>query len=130
MKERDFFYWLQGAFELVGVTAINYSNIQVVKAHANLVRETQKIEIDRDGAAAPLGEAFTTIEKLIGDYEDYTAARPQVVVKMQTVLAAQFQHVIDPSFGGPEVQDKLNAAHSAGGPIIGGTGPNGEVYRC
>jgi hypothetical protein len=52
-------------------------------------------------------------------------------------LALVFKHEIDPSAGGPEQQKVLNQIHEAtktdpGGrpPQIGGTGPDGQVYRC
>ena len=56
-------------------------------------------------------------------------------------LAMVFVHEIDPSFGGPEKQAKLDAAHApTGNPLIdhpkskpsalGGTGPGGVLYRC
>lgn len=47
-------------------------------------------------------------------------------------LAMVFVHEIDPSFGGPEKQAKLDEVHkvnpSPSG--IGGTGPGGVLYRC
>ena len=129
MKERDFFYWFQGAFELVGVTAISTSNVHIVLNHIALVLETDHLEAQK-GITPPLSENFQAIRKLVLDYQEYKDSRAQIAVKIQKTLADQFQHVIDPSFGGPEVQEKLNAAHSVGGLSIGGTGPNGEVYRC
>ncbi len=51
-------------------------------------------------------------------------------------LALVFKHEIDPSQGDLKHQDQLNLIHNpnssaAPGSIqFGGTGPNGEVYRC
>lgn len=54
-------------------------------------------------------------------------------------LALVFVHEIDPSAGDAAHQAKLNKLHAAskkkpkpptGGGPIGGTGPNGIVYRC
>lgn len=47
---------------------------------------------------------------------------------IQRHLAMVFKHEIDPSMGGKEHQQELNAAHKP--PQIGGTGPDGTVYRC
>lgn len=49
-------------------------------------------------------------------------------------LAMVFKHEIDPSYGNEKAQQALSALHGAGAkaspPVIGGTGPNGEVLRC
>lgn len=48
-------------------------------------------------------------------------------------LALVFQHDIDPKAGPPEVQQKLNEAHSGLQPgtlKIGGAAPGGGLYRC
>jgi len=54
-------------------------------------------------------------------------------------LALVFVHDIDPKAGGPEVQKILQDIHDAAAqqppppglrPQIGGTGPDGTVYRC
>lgn len=48
-------------------------------------------------------------------------------------LAMVFKHEIDPSMGGPKEQAILNQIHDdqKTNPLkLGGTGPNGEVYRC
>lgn len=54
-------------------------------------------------------------------------------------LAMVFHHEIDPSYGTEKTQEALTAIHQ-GGPVhqpigsgqvkIGGTGPNGIMYRC
>lgn len=52
-------------------------------------------------------------------------------------LALVFAHEIDPSAGGPAEQATLNAIHQglkdqkkSEPPKIGGTGPDGTIYRC
>ena len=44
-------------------------------------------------------------------------------------LSLVFKHDIDPQQGTPDHQAELQAIHD-GKPKIGGTGPDGEVYRC
>ena len=126
MNERDFFYWLQGAFEMNGATCLHETNANVAIQHAELVVKT----VELSEAPAPLSERFFDIKRLLADFIEYKPSRPQIAVKIQATLAAQFQHVIDPSFGGPEVQAQLNAIHAGNDHNLGGTGPNGEIYRC
>lgn len=45
-------------------------------------------------------------------------------------LAMVFKHDLDPQQGSLEHQAELQAIHDSGRPQFGGTGPNGEVYRC
>lgn len=39
MNERDFFYWLQGFFELSGAAELNRQQVKVIKEHMSLVAE-------------------------------------------------------------------------------------------
>lgn len=57
---------------------------------------------------------------------DVVLTPPQVDI-IKNHLNMVFVHDIDPSMGGPEKQEALNAAHK---PAIGGILPNGLVARC
>lgn len=37
MTERDFYYWLQGFFELSGATELSEKQVQIIKEHMSLV---------------------------------------------------------------------------------------------
>lgn len=37
MNERDFYYWLQGFFELSGAKELNQRQVQIIKEHMELV---------------------------------------------------------------------------------------------
>jgi len=54
---------------------------------------------------------------------------PPQVEMVRNHLAMVFIHDLDPKAGPPSVQQQLQSVHDAG-KKIGGTGPNGEVYRC
>jgi len=47
-------------------------------------------------------------------------------------LAMVFKHEIDPSAGTPEHQAELSSLHEGKPPLepIGGSGPDGVIYRC
>lgn len=124
MKERDFFYWLQGAYEIVGVTAVSVHNIDIIENHANLVKETLRLQGEEPSIA------FLAICDLISQHKAAPDRRDcaRISVQMQKTLSHQFEHVIDPSFGGQDVQDQLNAVHAGGFQPM--KGKDGEVYRC
>lgn len=39
MNERDFFYWLQGFFELAGTNTLSEKQVEMIKEHMTLVAE-------------------------------------------------------------------------------------------
>lgn len=41
MNERDFFYWLQGFFEISETKTLSKKQVQVIKDHMKLVAEKQ-----------------------------------------------------------------------------------------
>ena len=57
------------------------------------------------------------------------AISPTKAAMIQKHLALVFKHEIDPSMGGPAEQAMLNDIHNPP-PRIGGTGPDGTLYRC
>jgi len=105
MSPHDFFYWLQGFFELTGPESqaltdqqLNciVSHIDLVRAHGTLDERTIKISMVIDG--------------IIAGWIDRSRGTKAVV----DLVAQQFAHVIDPKAGGPERQEHLNAIHNLG----------------
>lgn len=120
MKANEFCYWLQGYFELCeaqGLSAkLDGAAARCIEAHLALVA---KVEPDHSNVFV----AWMTdhLRKLSPVGPDATLIR--------RYLAAQFQHVIDPSYDGD--QAKLNAVHA--GKIdgtMGGVSQIGVTYRC
>ena len=49
---------------------------------------------------------------------------------IQTHLSLVFAHELDKQHGDAEEQASLQAIHDGNRLKLGGTGPNGEIYRC
>lgn len=115
MRENEFFYWIQGYFELAGDGAgpLSASQVETIVSHIMLVESR--------------GENLASAAVMIRLFKDGMLSAENLTTKLRELSAAQFLHVIDPSAGGPEVQAKLNAIH---GPQIGGKGPGGVLMRC
>lgn len=62
----------------------------------------------------------------LSTWSDPKGLEPHQVSAIRAHLALVFKHEIDPSAGPPEKQAELNKIHGQ----IGGTGPQGQVYRC
>lgn len=117
MRINEFFYWLQGYFEISG-TADDLTSEQctIILRHLDLV------DVGKGGSpdAARLGKMRTLLDLAV----EGTLLRGIATEKIRSEVSEQFIHVIDPAAGGPEVQAKLNAIHN--GP---GTG-YGPGKRC
>ena len=116
MRENEFFYWIQGYFELAGDDAgpLTASQVECIVNHVMLVESR--------------GENLAAAAVMIRLFKDGMFSAENLTTKLRELSAAQFLHVIDPSAGGPEVQAKLIAIH--GPPQIGGKGPGGVLMRC
>lgn len=99
-------------------------NIDIIENHANLVKETLRLQEEEPSMA------FLALCDLISQYKAAPDRRDcaRISVQMQNTLKHQFQHVIDPSFGGQEVQDQLNAVHAGG--FKPKKDKDGGVMRC
>jgi hypothetical protein len=121
MNTTEFFYWLQGYFELSGTTEpLTADQAKCITRHTALVRE-----VWARARTVPLPEKLIVIEALataIVNGADGSAITPQI----RASIHEQFEHVIDPAAGGPEQQAKLDAIHSGGKPWR----PGEPVYRC
>lgn len=121
MSPNEFFYWLQGYFELLGAEVPPLTDHQIdciVRhdrlVHASHVRPEQMIKI---GVMLDLMRS--------GDFD-----RAKGTESVRRMVAHQFQHVIDPQAGGELEQQVLNGIHGETF-TIGGIDPKtGAVYRC
>ncbi len=118
MHTNEFFYWLQGFFELSGADAQPLTDWQIdcIVRHDRLVAAT-------DGAR---GEQMIKIGVMLDLMRDGTVDRAKGTESIRRAVAQQFQHVIDPQAGDDSQQAKLNTIHQ----WIGGANPTGAVYRC
>mgnify|MGYP003423165044 FL=1 len=120
MEETNFWYWLQGGFELSRSSVpLTVDQFDCINKHALLVGATHL----NPKRSAKLTQLMTVAE--LGRQNLMPAENATVVIK--TLAAEQFQHVIDPQAGPPEVQAKLNNIH---GPPMGGHRPDGVTLRC
>lgn len=116
MRINEFFYWLQGYFEIrrvVDVADLAAEQFTCILRHLDLV------DVGKGGSpdAARLGKIRAIVEFAIDGSMTVEAA----CKKIKTEVHEQFVHVIDPAAGGPEIQAMLNAVHSP---------PGKPAYRC
>jgi hypothetical protein len=107
MNDRDLAYWIQGAFEIGGISAISDAQAAVILRHVALVRV-----IDPTSVFASQVDAVVRNVKEPGARAD----------TLRPVVAGLFLHVIDPGHPNPKAAD---AAH---GHLT--ESPFGPVYRC
>ena len=97
MKPTEFFYWLQGYFELSGPnSAIDSKQATTILCHIQLISENER------GAGVYKIQALAEIAKDHG---------LDVTSKIKAAVSDVFEHVIDPLAGPQDVQDKLNNIH-------------------
>lgn len=113
MRSNEFFYWLQGYFELCGELShgerpefLTTKQCECIARHLELVAVS-------DPEAGRLGKIRAIVEFMI----DGSITTEAGSAKIRTEVSAQFVHVIDPA-AGPEAQAKLNEIHS------------GRLQRC
>lgn len=118
MTESEFFYWLQGFFELTlcdGPALLSKARAECVKQHIALTRAVLR-------RGQQLGERVARIEMAIDMLIDAPPMAEDLTRRIRAEVDAQFQHVIDPQAGDAEQQAKLNALHH---------GPNTDaIMRC
>lgn len=98
MKAVEFCYWLQGYFELSDIAepcALTGKQVACIKAHLALVAA---VDPNHDNVFVEWLGAF------INDPPHSSGT-----AKIRRMLAAQFRHVIDPSYGGDK--STLQAIH-------------------
>ena len=111
MKAQEFFYWLQGYFELTGSDKISPSQAECILRHSDLVLAADKAPPLTIGAIRALCIAITN------GLED-----SRIQDQICAIVDSHFEHVIDPQAGGADVQDRFNYIHNGG--------PGGPVMRC
>lgn len=118
MKAIEFCYWLQGYFELSewpDVTALQAKQVACIRAHLALVAT---VDPNHENMFVEwLGSFLSNPPHATG------------TARIRRMLAAQFQHVIDPSYSGDKAT--LQAIHDGKPGTIpsGGLSPD-VVYRC
>lgn len=123
MSPQDYFYWLQGYFELTdnhdaqgigGLGVFTPWQVACIIKHDDLVAAQQ-----------PRGEAMIKIRAVLDMMSDQLIDPAAGTTRIRSIVAATFEHFIDPAAGGSDVQEKLNAIHSPRPPQ-----GNGPAYRC
>ena len=115
MTSRDFFYWLQGLFELSeDLTCLSANQIVLIQKHLALVFKSQ-VDASRN-ADANVGARFCSwLEGFLEGKEDETLEAASVS-KIRERLNDQFLHAIDPTF---QNRDELSEMHSGRKPEDG-----------
>lgn len=114
MSPNEFFYWLQGFFELSDTPGpLSMTQADCIGRHVALVMHWLG-EGKQGGGAHPqtiarLHEVRTFAKLLIDARPD--AMREEFTTQIRTIVHEQFVHVIDPQAGDAETQEKLNEIH-------------------
>jgi len=117
MQINEFFYWLQGYFEVRGIiTAADLTTEQLtcIRQHIELVSLTLSRRVDTG--------RFDKIKAIVDFAIDGSMHIDTATAKIKAEVHDQFVHVIDPAAGGSDAQAQLNAVH--------GTIPNKPGMRC
>lgn len=96
MTETEFFYWLQGYFELsalMGVVTLNDKQVDCIRKHLQLVDKP--------------GERLVEIRVMLR----MGTLNERLITSLREVISEQFQHVIDPAAGDEKTQKRLNKIH-------------------
>lgn len=121
MTNRDFFYWLQGHFELGAPnTYIDKRQADLILRHAAMVQDVGERTVE-----------VRTLARLLVREPDVDSA-VSITNEMREIVNGEFLHVLDPQDGGLEAQAKLNAIHAAN-PHLNPNAPkrpDGATMRC
>lgn len=109
MKNIEFFYWLQGYFEIGMVDELNHDQIEIIQNHIKLVKKCVE-EHDR------------TVHNFIYKVEGYLSAIkelkteteiPYVVLALRNDLSSLFKYEVDQleDKGDPDLKEKLADIH-------------------
>jgi hypothetical protein len=127
MTPNEYFYWLQGYFEIHGgdVPPLSDAQIERIVRHDRLVSAAGNVR----------GEQMIKIGVVLDLMRSGDVDRAKGTESVRRMVAQQFQHVIDPQAGDADQQQILNNIHgvtATSGPfIMGGVDPKtGAVYRC
>lgn len=106
MSESEFYYWLQGAFEIAGISVITDAQKEIILRHVAFVATR----------VAPLPNGVAKVEAVLG--VDSPEERARLV---QGILALMFVH-IDKQHPNPTAADFAHFGH--------GHRPGPLTYRC
>lgn len=117
MRANEFFYWLQGYFEIRGIVCpadLTAEQFTCILRHLDLV------DVGKGGSpdVARLGKIRAIVEFTLDGSMPIDAATKKIKAEVHD----QFVHVIDPEAGSAAVQAQLNAVH--------GNIPNRPGPRC
>lgn len=116
MKATEFCYWLQGAFEIAGLSAFDSLHISCIKKHLALVR------VNPLRSEPPESTEFC--DWLSGGIDFIRPGDAEQTKTVRDRLSSVFEHAIDPGYPN---QDQLNAIHNGSGkPYI----PHKPGMRC
>lgn len=122
MTPNEYFYWLQGYFEIFGVDVPPLTDHQI----DTIVRHDRLVSAAGNGR----GEQMIKIAVVLELMKSYELDRAKGTESVRHMVAQQFQHVIDPQAGDELKQQVLNGIHGNTF-TIGGVDPkSGAVYRC
>lgn len=123
MKATEFCYWLQGYFEIGGENQALPATLQAeavacIRNHLALV------------AKCDAGHENLFVSWLALKLRDPVALSTDETAEIRRLLARQFKHEIDPSYGGDAAE--LQAIHDGPKPRIRPNAGDGRepVYRC
>lgn len=103
MNVENFFYWLQGAFEIADLKTICKEQAEMILRHILLVEEQTN---------GKPGERIIQIKT----YCQLIATKDMDLTdEVRKCINDQFVHVIDPKAGPQEIQEKLNHIHGKPG---------------
>ena len=107
MTEQEFFYWLQGFFEIsdAGVSSppfvkLSIAQLDCIRRHAALVRAN----------CEHVSGTFIAIESLT--CTAVSSKTEEIGRSIRELTSLQFHHVIDPSYGDADKQAELNRIHA------------------
>ncbi len=91
MYAREFCYWLQGAFEIIGADSLNAQQRNCIAKHLELVGATP--QQDQPAQAISFCGWLSGVIDTIPDTE-----QSSVIAKIRVRLANVFEHAIDPTY--------------------------------
>jgi hypothetical protein len=107
MQITEFFYWLQGYFEISIVPKVlTIEQCVIIRRHVALVFAS-KNKCSPDDTMR-----IAKMDTLLSLAIDGDISSENVTDRIRNEVHAQFVHVIDPGYGPNDVQEKLNIVHN------------------
>ena len=106
MKATEFCYWLQGAFELTGLSAFTDGQLKCIRKHLELVLAT-----DQTGQP-PMAVSFCSWLRGVVDF--ISAEDGKHTLAVQSRLHGCFEHAIDHGYQNKEQLDSIHNQPNSG----------------